>query len=296
MAIMQEQLQQLSDRLGTVEGENAELRRQMAEDRDARDRSAAQVAVMSDRVKALEAQVQMTEISQRSDNIVVHGLEEQDGVTATVALARACRDVGLPSPPVWQEAFRLGRERQVPGNRPRPILVRFASKEAKHQLFARSKALRDHRVFLDDDLTAAQQATRRSLAGEYQRLKMAKLRPFYRQERLLYVHRGRVVQHHPGMALPGGSPAPQGPLQNRAPATQAAPTPAPTQQVSRLPAPPFRVPAAHAPRTAPARTPGLAPQQTATASGRMTVAQALTATADTANPAAAAPASAAANP
>ena len=65
-------------------------------------------------------------------------------------------------------------------------------------------------MYLDDDLTPAQQATRRSLAGEYQKLKMAKLRPFYRQDRLLYVHRGKVVQHQAGRALPTGSPAPQG--------------------------------------------------------------------------------------
>ena len=111
--------------------------------------------------------------------------------------------------------------------------------EAKHQLFSRSRALRDRQVYLDDDLTAAQQATRRSLAGEYQKLKMAKLRPFYRQDRLLYVHRGSVVQHQAGMALPTGSPAPQGPLQNRVPARQPAPAPCPVQQqVSRLPDPP----------------------------------------------------------
>ena len=75
-------------------------------------------------------------------------------------------------------------------------------------------------MYLDDDLTPTQQATRRSLAGDYQKLKMAKLRPFYRQDRLLYVHRGKVVQHQAGMAPPTGSPAPQGPLQNRVPARQ----------------------------------------------------------------------------
>ena len=102
--------------------------------------------------------------------------------------------------------FRLGKERRGPDSRPRPILVKFHSMEAKHQLFSRSRALRDRQVYLDNDSTPAQQATRRSLAGEYQKLKMAKLRPFYRQDRLLYVHRGKLVQHQAGMALPTGSP------------------------------------------------------------------------------------------
>ena len=234
-AIMQEQLEQLASQLDAQRDENGELKRQMAE---VRDRNAAQLAAVSDRVKALEAQLQRTEISQRAENIVIHGLEEQDGLTAPVVLARACRDVGLPEPS-WRKVFRLGRERRGPDSRPRPILVKFHSMEAKHQLFSRSRALRDRQVYLDDDLTPAQQATRRSMAGEYQKLKMAKLRPFYRQDRLLYVHRGKVVQHQAGMALPTGSPAPQRPLQNRVPARQPALAPGPVQQqVSRLPGPP----------------------------------------------------------
>ena len=213
-AIMQEQLEQLASQLDALRDENGELKRPMAE---VRDRNAAQLAAVSDRVKALEAQLQRMEVPQRAENIVIHGLEEQEGVTALVALARACRDVGPPEPS-WREVFRLGKERRGPDSRPRPILVKFHSMEAKHQLFSRSRALRDRQVYLDDDLTPAQQATRRSLAGEYQKLKMAKLRPFYRQDRLLYVHRGKVVQHQAGMALPTGSPGPQGPIQNRVPA------------------------------------------------------------------------------
>ena len=236
-ATMQEQPEQLASLLDALRDENGELKRQMAE---VRDRNAAQLAAVSDRVKALEAQLQRTEVSQRAENIVIHGLEEQDGVTTPVALARACRDVGLPEPS-WREVFWLGKERRGPDSRPRPILVKFHSKEAKHQLFSCSREFRDRQVYLDDDLTPAQQATRRSLAGEYQKLKMAKFRPFYRQDRLLYVHRGKVVQHQAGMALPTGSPAPQGPLQNRVPARQSAPAPGPVQQqVSRLPGPPFR--------------------------------------------------------
>ena len=211
--IMQEQLEQLASQLAALRDENGELKRQMVE---VRDRSAAQLAAVSDRVKAPEAKLQRTKISQQAENLVIHGLEEQDGVTAPVALARACWDVRLPEPS-WREVFRLGKERRGPDSRPRPVLVKFHSMEAKHQLFSRRRALRDRQVYLDDDLTAAQQATRRSLAGEYQKLKMAKLGPFYRQDRLLYVHRGRVLQHQAGMALPTGSPAPQGPLQNRVP-------------------------------------------------------------------------------
>ena len=165
-AIMQEQLEQLASLLDALRDENGDLKRQMAE---VRDRNAAQLAAVSDRVKALEAQLQRTEVSQRAENIVIHGLEEQDGVTAPVALARACRDVGLPEPS-WREVFRLGKERRGPDSPPRPILVKFHSMEAKHQLFSRSRALRDRQVYLDDDLTPAQQATRRSLAGEYQKL------------------------------------------------------------------------------------------------------------------------------
>ena len=99
-AIMQEQLEQLASQLDALRDENGELKRQMAE---VRDKSAAQLAAVSDRVKS---QLQRTEISQRAENMVIHGLEEQHGVTAPVALACACRDVGLPEPS-WREVFRL---------------------------------------------------------------------------------------------------------------------------------------------------------------------------------------------
>lgn len=308
--IMQEQLQQFASQLDALREENIQLKRQMGEDRD---RNAAQLAVVSDRVKALEAQLQKAEVSRRAENMVIHGLEEQDGVTAAVAVARACRDVGLPESS-WRDAFRLGRERRGPDSRPRPILVKFDSKEAKHRVFSRSKALRDHQVYLDDDLTAEQQATRRSLAGEYQKLKMAKLKPFYRQERLLYVHRGRVVQHQVGMALPSGSQASQGPLQNRAPARQPAPAPAPCppQQASRLPSPPFRRAAAQLAAQGPPQAAGQTPAQATTGqtpaqaaagqppaqatAGQMTIARALTAIPDTASQTAAATTPAAPRP
>ena len=54
---------------------------------------------------------------------------------------------GCQGPP-GGEVFRLGKERRGPDSRPRPILVKFHSMEAKHQLFSRSRALRDRQCTL----------------------------------------------------------------------------------------------------------------------------------------------------
>ena len=69
--------------------------------------------------------------------------------------------------------------------RPRPVLVRFASLDAKHLAFRDSKRLRqEHRITMDDDLTPNQRAKRDRLRPEFQELKEKGPRPAWRGDKI----------------------------------------------------------------------------------------------------------------
>ena len=264
-ADVQEQLEQLAEQVAALQADNTQLRQIVADDRE---RAAAQHAAMADTVKGLEMQLESVQRTMRSQNILVQGLPEIPGVTPEQALVRACADAGLAEPPAFSSASRVGKPREAPNSRPRPLLVKFYSTAAKHQLFARSKQLRDRAVYLDDDLTRAQQATRRDLMGAYLSIKEAGKKPYWRQEKLFY-RQGRVlVQHHPGDALPSaGSPA-RAPQRGRSPVPQRTPAsrlPGPPPRRSRSPGGPSAGAgaSAHAPAPAPAAGPAPGPASAA---------------------------------
>ena len=133
---------------------------------------------------------------QLAPNLIAHGLPE--GVSPAQVL-------GNVQP---LETRRIGKPRG-PGAAPRPLLVRCAGVADKHKILAGGPRLREQKVFLSDDLTVMQQATKRNLAPRFQELKAKGLKPFWRGERLFTRSPdGRVREDRP---LPGPPPGPPPP-------------------------------------------------------------------------------------
>eukprot|EP00884_Botryococcus_braunii_P001002 jgi/Botrbrau1/10902/Bobra.0025s0075.1 len=74
--------------------------------------------------------------------------------------------------------------------RPRPILIKFATVEQKHAAFKHAKQLRLNGITMDDDLTPAQRATRKERTAEAIALRNAGWRVFWRGDRLFKVKEG----------------------------------------------------------------------------------------------------------
>eukprot|EP00884_Botryococcus_braunii_P020286 jgi/Botrbrau1/6941/Bobra.0215s0018.1 len=87
------------------------------------------------------------------------------------------------------ECHRLGRQNPQ-AQRPRPILIKFATVEQKHAAFKHAKQLRLNGITMDDDLTPAQRATRKERTAEAIALRNAGWRVFWRGDRLFKVKEG----------------------------------------------------------------------------------------------------------
>ena len=96
-----------------------------------------------------------------------------------------------PPAPVLN-ARRLGAPGLSGRSRPRPMLINFQSVTAKHAALKRSKALRGRQVYLDVDLTPAQQAVRTALRPQFGAAKASGHQPYWRAERLFVRANGRV--------------------------------------------------------------------------------------------------------
>ena len=171
--------------------------------------------------------VHRTEVAQRSHNVIVHGVEESTGISPEAAMARAASQVGLTERG-WTAVKRVGRVRQGPAAKPRPLQLRMESEAAKHRVFGSSSRFRQRGVHLDDDLTPAQQASRREQLATFRSLKELGYKPYWRLDRLLFYRGGRVCQHQQGQPLPPPAvPATQQPAQQpRQPAATRASAPA----------------------------------------------------------------------
>ena len=146
----------------------------------------------------------------RDANLVVHGLAEDAREDPAATAAGLFRDELGPPAPVL-DARRLGAP-DAPGRprpRPRPLLVQSQSVTAKHAALKRSKVLRARRVFLDVDMTPAQQAARTALEPLFREAKARGDRPFWRAARL-FVHTGERVQEVFGTARPPRGAPPRG--------------------------------------------------------------------------------------
>ena len=196
---LKRQFEALSGRYGDLEGAlTAEkVARGNVEQRLAQ--MEAKALQLGEEVTELRNSQQRFDISTRRASLVVHNVPATPvdaGVDAGDALQQVCNSAGL-QPLTYSEAVRLGKPPADAGAgqqaRPRPVLVKFGAAQQKHELLQQSKALRDQKVYLDDDLTPYQQSMHAKLSSVFSLLKFYKRPRFWRQERLFTVYEGRLV-------------------------------------------------------------------------------------------------------
>ena len=156
----------------------------------------ARVACLAVEVAELRKSQQQFDISTRRASLVVHNVPESPDCDAGQALQQVCSSAGL-QPLTYSEAVRLGKPPAEVGAReqarPRPVLLKFGAVQQKHDLLRQSKALREQKVYLDDDLTPHQRSMRAKLSRVFSLLKFHKRPRFWRQERLFTVFEGQLV-------------------------------------------------------------------------------------------------------
>ena len=164
-----------------------------------------------DDVKALQDLVEGQDRAMRAMNLVVHNLEEDDGGSGEDTKAAVLRV--LPVGADLLDAQRLGQP--VRGARPRTVLLRFASKAAKHRALRLGKDLRKDGVRLDVDLTVAERRTRAAKRDRFAALRQAGLRPFWRGAEIFIAREGqtpvRDTGRDPVPPAPGPDPRPSAP-------------------------------------------------------------------------------------
>ncbi len=229
------------------------------------------VEVLANRVGQMEAQQDGQERGSRANNTIMQGVSEQGdqgGHSVKEKVLELLPSASNSRSPAILEARRLGRPREEPGARPRPILVRFASAADKHSVLVNnSRTLRAQRIYLDDDLTPLQQRLRASKRDAFQALKGQGAKPFWRGERLFFYRNGVRTEHLPGPPPPPRGPPPPRPPPGRPPPPRSAPAqpaaapagaPAPAAAPAAAPPAPARAPAAAAAAPAPAAAPAAA--------------------------------------
>ena len=177
--------------------------------RDVDERMQGYHAAFQDKMARMAETTEHHDRAARAANLVVHGLPEQ---TQENPVARATglfpESDGPPAPVL--NARRLGAPGLPGRSRPRPMLIHFQSVTAKHAALKRSKVLRGRQVYLDVDLTPAQQAARTALRPQFGAAKASGHQPYWRAERLFVRANGRVDEVFPGPRPPPGAPGPGG--------------------------------------------------------------------------------------
>jgi hypothetical protein len=167
----------------------AEATRQLEARMEARVQSAMEA--LTNKVAALEAAQDGQNRAARLNNLVIKNLE--DGGRAEDVKAKVLALLPGLEPGALVEVRRLGAPRDAPGARARPVLARFATSAGKHAALQHSKRLRPQKVYLDQDLTPAQQRARLAKRDRFAELRQHGMRPFWRDEQLCYVNNGRMV-------------------------------------------------------------------------------------------------------
>ena len=146
---------------------------------------------LSNRVMALENAFESQQRTAREGNLVMyHVSEDQQDLSQFVPQLLPNVDKAA-----IMNSTRLGAPKQGPQARPRPILVKFSSSDAKHKALKSSKELRQNKVYLQLDLTQRQQEVKQSKGAKFMQLKEQGCKPYWRAERLYYTSaNGKVVQ------------------------------------------------------------------------------------------------------
>ena len=162
------------ERLNILQERCVDLERALTYDAE---RHADEVQELKLRLTSLENRMEATKIEM---NFVIDGMPEEENETSelTKEIVRQAADklqLNLESGSVLS-ASRLGKRKLTTGgqsDRPRRILVRTISKETKNRFMAAKASLRESLpgVYLNDDLTVAEQQTRRQLVPIYKFLR-----------------------------------------------------------------------------------------------------------------------------
>ena len=145
-------------------------------------RMSSHIHRLEDRMFAMERFVECREQEYRAPNLIVQGLPEAPNVEEKVQ-----EIFPKVHPQRILEVVRLGKPREA-GQRPRPVLVRFASAGVKHEGLKEARALRAKRIYLDTHLTPRQMAVKQAKASRFRQLRDEGAKPFWRGE-LLYHYR-----------------------------------------------------------------------------------------------------------
>ena len=177
-----------------VEAVKVEVMQQVQVNREEAQRLRADFSTLQDKYAGLESRVEGGDRAARAANIFIHGLTEEAGDEH----ARICSMFPAVQEAKIVEATRLGRPTGTTGragtNRPRPVRVRFANVQSKHQALQAGRDLRSRQVYVDVDLTPLQQQAKRAKRDRYLALKQQGLRPFWKAERLYFNRDGGVFE------------------------------------------------------------------------------------------------------
>ena len=101
-----------------------------------------------------ECQAQLNDALQysRKYNLIVHGIEEEEGEDCVDILDKICNDnLGIQlDKNAIDRAHRFGRRRK---DKPKPIIVKFIKYPAKHEILRQKKLLKGTSIFINEDIT-----------------------------------------------------------------------------------------------------------------------------------------------
>ena len=117
----------------------------------------AKILALEGKVSALESSMDDLEQYTRRNSVRLYGLPETEGEETTAATVNALNENLLLDPPLTtQEIDRLHRVGPR-GDKPRPVLIKFATYRSRHRVYANRKALYSEnsnvRLYLNEDLT-----------------------------------------------------------------------------------------------------------------------------------------------
>lgn len=161
-------------------------------------RHASEKEALTNKITVLEKAVEDTQRSMRANNLVLHGLKEENPQNEANLKGKVQQlldnSAGGSAPIHILSVQRLGKPRTAPSDRPRPIRIVLSDGSSRASALQRSKDLRRQKLYLDSDLTPQQQQIRISKRDRYQILKNNNMRPFWRGERLMVVRDGVVSE------------------------------------------------------------------------------------------------------
>ena len=158
----------------------------------------AEIEELKGKLTICEAKLERLDRDARAQNMILYNVPEVADPADTVkSLFPPASSGNIVT------VHRLGRF--VAGaRRPRPVLVKFSSVQAKHEAFKSKKEVAANRkIFMDDDLTEKQRTNRKQQLPTFVRLKEAGMRPFWRGDKIM-----QVTQQGVRPVQQGGNPSP----------------------------------------------------------------------------------------